>query len=237
MRGCLSIGTALEKLLSKPSELIGRFKSNWTNYCRKRITERNIIELEGEFLSYVESFDFSIFSSKSPVDLVHTHSHTRFHSVRFGGGLPFRPKPEAPPVEPAAIESRYIRQLLEAYGDHLKIPFETPAELKVHQSVDTDFLRQRERFYHAESLRNFARDTVPEGTFDDLQDEVFHGVIDITDATHSDGFQRMRATVAHAAQVSTTANPLASVTRPQDRQGICHQLANDDRLIWVRDGD
>ena len=228
------VGTALEKLLSKPGELNRRFKSNWVNYCRKKITETHIIELESEFLSYVESFDFSIFSSKSPVDLIEAHSHTGFHSVRFGGGLPFRPKPEAPPVEPAAIESRYIRQLLDAYGDHLKIAVENPAALKAHQSVDSDFLRQRERFYHAESLRNFARDTVPEGTFDDLQDEVFHGVIDIAEGTHADGFQRMRATVAHAAQVSTTANPLASVTRSQDRQGICHQLANDDQLIWVR---
>ena len=109
--------------------------------------------------------------------------------------------------------------------------------LKAHQSLEKDFLRQRERFYHAESLRNFARDTVPEGTFSDLQDEVFHGVIDIAESGHADGFERMRATVAQAAQVSTMANPLASVTKSQDRQGICHQLANEDHLTWVPGDD
>ena len=198
---------------------------------------RKIIELEGDFLAYVELFDFSIFSSKSHIELIEAHSHTGFHAVRFGGGLPARPRPDAPPTEPAASESRYIRQLLDAYEDHLGTAVENLAALKAHQSLENDFFRQRERFYHAESLRNFSRDTVPEGTFDDLQDEVFHGVIDVTEGRHTDGFERMRATVTQAAQVSITANPLASVTKSQDRQGICHQLANDDRLLWVSTDD
>ncbi len=48
----------------------------------------------------------------------------------------------------------------------------------------SDYLRQRERFYHAESLKNFARDTVPTGTFDALQDEIYHGVIDVCEDYH-----------------------------------------------------
>ena len=173
------------------------------------------------------------FSSKSHVELIKAHSSTPFHAVRFGGGLTPRPRSSRPPANPAAIESRYIRQLLDAYGDRLQVSLRNPAALGPHQFLENDFLRQRERFYHAESLRNFARDTVPEGTFDDLQDEVFQGVVDVAEGEHSDGFDRMRATVVQAARVPTTANALASVTKTQDRQGICHQLANDDRLIWV----
>lgn len=228
------VGTTLEKLLNKPQELITKFKSNWNKYCREKITTTETINLEGDLLTYTDSFDFSIFSSKSHIELIDAHSHTGFHAVRFGGGLPGRPKPDAPPATPTANESRYIRQLLDAYGDHLCVVVENVAALNAHQSLEGNFLRQRERFYHAESLRNFARDTVPEGTFDDLQEEVFHGVIDVTEGMHANGFERMQATVAQAAQVSTAANPLASVTKSQDRQGICHQLANDDRLIWVR---
>ena len=231
------VGTALEQLLNKPTELSTKFTSYWDDHCRDKITATKSIELEGDFLAYVESFDFSIFSSKSHIELIEAHSHTGFHAVRFGGGLQARPRPDAPPAEPAANESRYIRQLLDAYGDHLCIAVENPVALKAHQTLENDFLRQRERFYHAESLRNFARDTVPEGTFDDLQDEVFHGVVDVTEGEHANGFVRMRATVAQAARVSTTANPLASVTKSQDRQGICHQLANGDRLIWVPSND
>ena len=231
------VGTALEKLLNEPEELKANFQSNWNNHCKKKLTATKIIELQGDFLAYVELFDFSIFSSRSHIELIDAHSHTSYHAVRFGGGLRARPKPDTPPVQPATNESRYIRQLLDAYGDHLHIAVQNPVVLKAYQSLQDDFLRQRERFYHAESLRNFARVTVPEGTFDELQDEVFHGVIDVTDRDHASGFERMGATVAQAALVSTTANPLTSVTKSQDRQGICHQLANDDRLLWVRNDD
>ena len=227
------VGTKLEKLLNKPNDLSTNFRSNWDNHCRDKITTTSTIELEGDFLDYVESFDYSIFSSKSHIELIEAHSHTPFHSVRFGGGLRPRPRPNVPPANPAANESRYVRQLLDAYGDHLQNALRSPSALGAHQSLAKDFLRQRERFYHAESLRNFARDTVPDGTFDDLQYEVYQGVIDVAAGEHTSGFVRMRATVAQAAQVATTANPLASVTKSQDRQGICHQLANDDRLIWV----
>ena len=233
----LGVGTTLEKLLNKPTELHKKFKENWDGHCKSKITITKEIELNVELLSYVDAFDFTIFSSKSCVELIEAHSHTAFHAVRFGGGLPARPDPEAPPVVPAASESRYIRQLLDAYGDHLRTSLHDMSALSAHSVLKRDFLRQRERFYHAEALRNFARDTVPEGTFDDLQDEVYHGVVDVTDATHPNGYERMKATVVQASTIALTANPLASVTRSQDRQGICHQLANEDRLKWVMDDD
>ena len=171
------------------------------------------------------------------VELIEAHSHTGFHAVRFGGGLPSRPDPEEPPAVPATSESRYIRQLLDAYGDHLGSPLQDINALAAHSTLEQNFWRQRERFYHAEALRNFARDTVPEGTFDNLQDEIFHGVVDVADSTHPNGYERMKATVAQASSVALTANPLASATKSQDRQGICHQLANEDRLKWMMDDD
>jgi hypothetical protein len=109
----------------------------------------------------------------------------------------------------------------------------TLEKLRSYAALAKDFLRQRERFYHAEALRNFARDTVPAGTFDALQEEVYHGVVDTCEDSHANGFDRMRATVMQAAKVAITSSPLASVTKAQDRQGICHQLANEDQLTWV----
>lgn len=233
----LGVGTNLEKLLNKPTELREKFKENWDGHCKSGITSTKEIELSGKLLSYVDAFDYTIFSSKSHVELIEAHSDTGFHTVRFGGGLPARPNPEAPPTVPAPSESRYVRQLLDAYGDRLGSSLHDMSALVAHDMLEKDFRRQRERFYHAEALRNFARDTVPKGTFDDLQDEVYHGVVDVTDSTHPNGYERMKATVAQASSVALTANPLASVIKSQDRQGICHQLANEDRLKWVIDDD
>ena len=229
------IGTKLGKLIEAPDKLKEEARKNWESSCENGITETSSIPLEGDLLSWFEDFDFSIFSSKSVVELIEGHSKTSFHSVRFGGGLPPRPEVPIPPEDHDATESRYIKQLLNAYADHLGTPINNISDISVSSkpSLKKDFSRQRERFYHAEYLRNYARDTVPEGTFERLQKEMYHGVVDIYDDNHADGLARMRATVTQAAQVSIISNPLASVVQTQDRQGICHQLANDDQLIWV----
>jgi hypothetical protein len=225
------VGTKLGKLLESPEKLKEETRNNWKKYCQTQITETNSIFLEDDLLAWFEAFNFSVFSTKSVVDLINEHAKTPFHSVRFGGGLPPRPNVNPPPEEHEVVESRYIQQLFNAYSDNLERPVNCVSELSLQLSCD--FLRQRERFYHAESLRNFARDTVPDGTFESLQDEIFYAVIDICENEHKDGLARMKATISHAATVPVGSNPLKSALRVQDQQGICHQLANKDRLLWV----
>lgn len=228
------IGTKLGKMIGNPDKLKEEARKNWEKYCQNQITETFSIPLDGDLLVWFENFDFSIFSTKSVVDLISGHAKTPFHSVRFGGGLPPRPAIKKPPEEYEQIESRYIQQLFIAYSDNLGESVNHVTDLCL--PLKDDFLRQRERFYHAESLRNFARDTVPEGTFESLQDEIFHGVIDTCDGNHEDGLACMKATLSESARISITSNPLEKAIKIQDRQGICHQLANDDRLLWVSIG-
>lgn len=227
-------GTSLEKLIAAPEKLKAEVRTHWAKRCESVITSTQKIPLSGNFAIFFESFNFSIFSSKSVVELIEGHTKTTFHAVRFGGGLAPRPSPGNPPATIADIESRYVRQLLDAYEKQSGVLYADVAALG-GSPLEQNFRRQRERFYHAEALRNFSRETVPEGTFDQLQDEIFHGVIDTCDASHENGFARMTAAVAQAATISLTANALASVTKTQDKQGICHQLANVDRLVWVKE--
>ncbi len=227
------IGTTLERLLNDTTKLKAKCREAWPEKCEGRITSTDTTPLAGDLLAYFEAFDFSIFTSKSVLELVQGHATTQFHAVRFGGGLPPRPIHAPPPDQPQRHESRYIRQLLDAYGEHAGAEFADLTVLGANSTLTGNFRRQRERFYHAEALRNFARDTVPEGTFAQLQDEIFHGVIDVCESNHSNGFERMTAAVSQAASIASTSNPLSPATNTQDRQGICHQLANDDRLKWV----
>lgn len=128
--------------------------------------------------------------------------------------------------------SRYIQQLFEAYSDHTKVDVSDLAGIGARQDLTDHFHRQREFFYHAEALRNFARDTVPAGTFEDLQSEVLAGVADVEAASHADGYARMNAVTQTAVSLRITSNALISVTKIQDCKGICHQLANENRLRW-----
>jgi hypothetical protein len=232
-----NIGTALSRLLCNAEKLKEEIKENWRKHCEPRITTVNSVLLDGELLEWFEKFDFSIFSSVSVVELIEGHSKTPFHSVRFGGGLPPRneDEEESLPESPAEKESRYIRQIFDAYGDHLGVFVNNALDIEASckPQLGNDLLRQRERFYSAEALRNFARDNVPEGTFSRLQDEIFDAVIDSCEEEHNDGLSRMRKAIQLSTQIALTANPLVSVVKIKDRQGVCHQLANEDRLTWV----
>jgi hypothetical protein len=229
------VGTTLAGLLADAAKLKQELKKNWDKHCRKKITDTQEIKLEGAFLQYVDAFDFSIFGMKTGLEIVEAHHlHCPFHAARFGGGLPDRPAPETPPTEIAPIESRYVAQLLHAYADHTKKPVTKIGGLKSWPKLDDHFGRQRVAFYHAESLRVFARDSVPPGTFESLQDDIYTGVIDTHDSNHADGYERVCAVTKAARDLQITSNPLITCAKPQDRDGICHQLANEDRLKWTK---
>lgn len=227
-------GMSLKKILLNSTDLKSKLFEKWDDWCADSITSTKTIALEGDFRAYVDAFDFSIFTFKPALEIIDEHRKTPYFAARFGGGLPDRPTADSPPAEPDASESRYLQQLLDAYGDHNGQPCADTSALAAWPELVAHFNRQREVFYHAESLRNFARDNVPPGTFEDLQEEVFSGVIEVEAATHVSGLSRVNAVTQAGAQLPLTANGLISVTKIQDKKGICHQLANEDRLKWVK---
>jgi len=229
----LGVGTGLAGYLADSAKLKQDIIEKWNTF-RQKITDEQEILLEGEFLAYVQAFDFSIFDSKTALEIVDDHRQSPYHAARFGGGLPPRPDAGKPPSEIAPAESRYVGQLLEAYSDHKKQPVPSVSALKTWPPLNDHFMRQREAFYHAESLRVFARDSVPDGTFESLQDDIHSHVIDVHDADHADGYERVRMVTQAAREVQLTSNPLITCAKPKDRDGICHQLANEDRLRWTR---
>lgn len=226
-------GNSLSLLLKKPDELRARLIKDWATKCEEHITSTKKIPLAGELLTFVERFDFSIVSYVPPLDLIEQHAQTRWHAARFPGGLPARPAIEVPDIDEETFESPYIARLLEAYSDHTGASL-TVADLAAYESLHRHLLRSRERFFHAESLRNFSRDTLPPGQFEGLQEEFYDAVIDtVEDTSHSDGYQRVKAATGLAQQLDSTSNALRQVLGVKDKAGICHQLADEDRIKWV----
>jgi hypothetical protein len=228
------MGTTLAGYFADPAALKRAVIEKWDAQVAGNITAKQAIALDGKFLAYVGAFDFSVFGAKTTLEIIEAHRTCPHHAIRFGGGLPPRPIPGAPPEQIASAESRYIAQLLAAYGDYKKCAVPDIQALKTWQPLNEHFLRQREAFYNAEALRVFARDTVPAGTFELLQDDIHDGVIDVHDADYPDGYARVRKVTQAARDLQITANALITRTHPKDRDGICHQLANEDRLKWTK---
>lgn len=229
------IGTKLKTFLTRPKELKQGLLDNWDKHCKKEITETKEIPLEGSLLEYVENFDFNIFKMISIVKMLKGYSNTPFYNRRFDtASFPERPAVELPPDEVQEKESRYIEQLFEAYSEKLSSKLETPEQLEEHPDLKQHFDRAREIFYHAESLRSFARDSVDPGTFAAVQQEIYHGVVNTYEMDFVNGFTRMGQTIQQAGNVNPTCNALCIRVQTQDKQGLCHHPANEDRFIWVK---
>jgi hypothetical protein len=229
------LGITLKKLIANPGELKKKLIADWDKVCRSGITEKHEIALDGDFLKFVKQQDFSIFGEKTSMQLVEDFRGTPYYTARFGGGLPPRPKAKAPPAKIATAENVYVTKLMGAYSQHAKEILGRVKDLTKWPKLREHFGRQRIAFYHAESLRVFARDTVPPGTFESLQDDIHAGVADVHAAEHDDGFARVCAVTKAARDLQLTENALITRAKPQDRDGICHQLANDDRMTWTEE--
>ncbi|MGC2423328.1 MAG: ABC-three component system protein [Nitrospirota bacterium] len=227
-------GTKLSNLLKKKDKLRTGLLDNWDKLCRNGISSTAPVELDKSLKKYIDSLDFSIFQTIPPLKLIEQHAKTRWHVARFGGGLPARPSFEPPPEDVAAHEVIYVRELLNAYSDHLKRNITSVVELTGEEGVHDHFNDSRLEFYSAEALRLFSRDTLPPGEFEKLQKEVHSGIKDEIRGAHKDGFRRVMAVVKTARVLQLSGHALNDRLSVRDRGGICHQLANDKKVRWVK---
>ena len=229
------VGPRLSNLLKKPDELRSELLANWDKTCRTEITETEIVECDAVMREHIESLDFRIFKTKPLLRIIEAHAKTRWHAARFGGGLPRRPDPLEPPAVPAANEAVFVGELRRAYAQHLKQEVnDLDSMLAGFDDLREHLSDARIEFYSAEGLRTFSRDTLPEGEFEKLQDEVHSGIKDDVRGAHADGYQRVLAVVRSARALQLTSNPLTTRIHTRDRGGICHQLANDGKVRWVK---
>lgn len=227
------MGTNLAHLISTPTELRAKFLEQVESGTAKPFKELDD-DSRSAVYELASATDFSIFGSVEVLALLDQHKATPYHAARFGGGLPARPASENPPQEVGPEELVYLTKLVEAYRERY-VSVDTVASAGLHDKAGAHLQRQRESFFRAEALRTFARDRVLPNTFEGLQNELFDAVVETVEADHSDGLERLRHTLEQAVNAQLSANALIQVTEPADRRGICHQLANDDRLTWVVD--
>jgi hypothetical protein len=226
-------GPKLSNLLKKPAKLREGLLAHWDSHCRSKIAAHPV-ELDAGMTAHIAAMDFSIFETVPPLRLLDGHAKTRWHIARFGGGLPERPAIPKPPDNPAPHETVFVRELLAAYGDHLKLPTASIAEV-ASTDLRAHFGEARLEFYSAESLRTFSRDTLPPGAYERLQDDVESGIGDeLRDDRHSDAYRRVVAVVKTARQLPLDSHAVRGRMSTRDRGGICHQLVNDGKFRWLK---
>ena len=99
--------------------------------------------------------------------------------------------------------------------------------------MGTLYKRSRIVFYSAEGLKELARDHMADTAyFDTLLDAFSEGLYHAYTDTTKNGLGRLRHTVLQAQSLQLGGHMLEPHVTPSDREGVCHHLANEDRLRW-----
>ncbi|MED1951481.1 ABC-three component system protein [Brevibacillus centrosporus] len=230
------IGPLLKSYIQDPKLLKENLILNWDGYCKSGITDIENVELTGEFKDYVEAFDFSIVGFLDPLEIIEQHRKTPFYAPRFGGGFNKVREEVETPVDIQDSELMYITKLLEAYSEDKGVTINNPSELVKYKTYNNHFNRERIHYHKAQSLAMFERDTLPEGAnaFEKLKKTVYMGVIDTAESDFPSGFARVKEVTKTARSLQLSGNPLITVVEDDDRHGICHHLANDGMIEWVK---
>jgi hypothetical protein len=234
----MGIGPKLSNLIGKPKELQKGLISNWEKYCKHSITSSKLIILDNKFKTYINNFDFSIITDLPPNEFISQYQLTRFYAARFGGGIiKYRPKINV--NNNIEIEKRYIEQLIEAYNDYKKDNIKTVDELRdKYPELYNHLLRERICYHSANALESFIRDTLPNSKpYELLKEDFFDGLIDVVNSEYNDGYECVNETTKEAGKLQVS-NVIDKDTHfrfsSKDRHGICHQLADEDKFIWVK---
>lgn len=231
------VGGTLGLLLENPEDLRKQLIAEWPKHVENEISKKIPVKLEGALLDYVNKFEFKRVNYKPLHEIVEEFKKTTRYAPRFGGGLIIPRSPDKkPPAEIEDNEQRYVEQLMAAYKDHKKVEVALDT-LAAHPELVKHFSRSRVRYFCAETLRLDVRDNLPEGvTFEQVQDQVLDAVADICDDTkHASGLDRANAVTDHAGNYTVQDHPLKGYVNSQILKGVCHQLANVDKLKWVQE--
>ena len=229
------IGQSLRKLIEHPKQINIELIKVWDEKCgKKRQITANGIKMTDDLRKYIEEFDFSIVSDISPITLIDDFSKSPWYKYHFGGGIKKRPASEKPSEKLNNSEKTmpYVKQLLNVYSKEAGQVYETHEELKNNKKLYRHFMRQREGFFSAQSLKRFARDELlNEDSYDSLKEQIEFGILDVYENEHSSELERVKETTKQANSLSISCEEIKDITI-QDKTGMCHELVNDDRIVW-----
>jgi hypothetical protein len=219
----------LRDRLLKPSKFREEVINSWNTRVAGEVVEKQKHLLTGRLADYVQAYDFETFGYTTLDEMLDAHRLTAYWTERFGGLLP-APKPGETPDVIMPHETKYVGKLLEVYAEATGAEITCPNDLEAHSQWKGDLQKQRVKFFDAEAFMATYRDQTEPGTTETFADQILDAIEPSLMITGT-GLARLST----ALTVAGNAKP-ASVLTPQAKtgmkQGVCHQLANDDRVTW-----
>lgn len=226
-----------EQFFLEKNEIKNKIIEQWDVCCKNKITTTKKIELTKELEEYIKNFNFNGFNFKGISEILNEHQRTVYFAFRFGEKLTIDRPIVTMPLSIQNIENIYIKKLYEVYTEMLGVNITTDEELKANdKKLYEHFQIQRERFFSAENLRLFARDSLLlENEYVKLKEEIYSAIVESLYRRNISSYDRLSECLSKAASVAVTDNLLTKceIVSVKDRQGICHHLANEkENVTW-----
>lgn len=230
------ISRSLPRQFAKPTECRAKFLQELATTKDKLVT-RLTDDQRSAVQDLAAATDFAIFECVDLDEMLELHKTTPHWAERFPyapveGG----PKEMLPPLQHSEDETRYVQHLVDVYRERFPGTINSLEEVPHVEEADEHLKRQREAFYAAEAVRVFARDATKPAYFERVKKDVYDIVVEVAARSYPDGWERHSAVMAVAGTVQLTPTVLASFVETNARKGVCHHLANEDRLTWCKGG-
>ncbi len=221
--------TALRDMLLNPSKFRDEVIDNWDVRVAGNVVEKENHMLTGPLAAYVKQYEFSSFGYITIEEMLAAHRQTAFWAERFGGLLP-PPAPGNAPDDLMPHETVYVGKLLDVYAETSGASIIDVSDLDGHAEWKDDLQKQRVRFYDAEAFMATYRDQTEPGTTESFSDQIADAIAPSL-MVRGTGLERLTKALTIAG-VTTPASVLSPQAKVGVKQGVCHQLANEDRVTW-----
>ena len=229
------IARSLPRQLAKPTDSRDKFLQELAT-TKDKIVADLTDEQRDVIKDLAARTDFSIFECILN-EMLELHSTTPHWASRFPyAPLDRGPQELVPPQKHGETETRYVQQLVDVYQERYPDAIGNLDEVSGVPEADAHLKRQREAFYAAEALRVFACDSTMPIYFERLMQDVYDIVIEVAEQNYPDGWERHGAVTVAAGSVQLTPTILTPFIQPKARKGVCHHLANENRLTWCKRG-
>lgn len=203
----------------------------------KTYTKRQLKEIKKR-AKKIKVFENVSFESKDLTYILGAEASVRYYISKHQEAIPARdPGKEIPDdlrKEIEADDRPYVQKLVAVFSE-LDGSCKDVASIKDNPQYGEEFSDQREYFYAAEYLRLHVRESVPEETYERFKDDVCEGVKYTMNLARENGRDRLLAVQEKAIDLNLHAHSLiTSKADYKERKGVCHQLADDDKLTWVK---
>jgi hypothetical protein len=220
----------LAALIDKPGEFKGTLISKWEETCSKKIVKEKILPLDQALMDVIHAYPFHEIHKVTIDELMDDPGVIPLLVDRYGADPGHYP----PGTVPATIgqdELKYLRALVDAYGERENMTFANHEAVFAHTIHGPDLRVHRECYFEADAFQKFYRDNTSPKIIETFRKEIHFGIKDRLKTPTPDTLARVEAVMLQAAIVSP-AGPLAKYAYVPVKQGVCHHLVNDNEISW-----